>query len=105
MSNETSAPLPGRLVGSGLNKELAQTRGVTRRQVVGGVIGLTGIALLLGVAPNITDDTKAFAFEPPPDALEISFSPVLLISLIGVWYVAAGVMSFLPARFDRLALI
>jgi len=105
MSNETSAPLPGRLVGSGLNKELAQTRGVTRRQVVGGVIGLTGIALLLGVAPNITSDTKAFAFEPPPDALEISFSPVLLISLIGVWYVAAGVMSFLPARFDRLALI
>ncbi len=37
-----------------------------RRQVIGVVFGLIGIALLAFVAPNITSDPRAFAFERPP---------------------------------------
>ncbi|MGE5209632.1 MAG: hypothetical protein ACM3MM_00105, partial [Acidobacteriota bacterium] len=102
MSNEMSAPLPRGLVNTGLNEEIAASRQVGRRQIVGGIIGVTGLALVFGVAPNISSETKSIAFEPPPDPLQVSFNPVVVITVIGVFYVLAGVASFLPARFDRL---
>ena len=105
VSNEMGAPLPGRLVGTGLSEELALTRRVGRRQIVGGLLGLTGLALAVGVAPNLSSETKAIAFEPPPDPLQVSFNPVVVVTVIGVFYVLVGVISFLPGRFDRLSLV
>jgi simple sugar transport system permease protein len=105
VSNEMSAPLPRGLVNTGLNEEIAASRQVGRRQIVGGIIGVTGLALVFGVAPNISSETKSIAFEPPPDPLQVSFNPVVVITVIGVFYVLAGVASFLPARFDRLSLV
>jgi simple sugar transport system permease protein len=103
VSDETNVPLPRTIIASGLNQELAMSRRFGRRQIVGIVLGLTGLALALLVAPNITSETKAFAFEPPPDAFEISFNPVVLVTIIGLFYVLTGILAFLPARFDRVS--
>ncbi len=105
MSNEMSAPLPRGLVSTGLNEELAVSRHVGRRQIVGGILGVAGLALAFLIAPNLSSETKAIAFEPPPDPLQWSFNPVVVVTVIGVIYILAAVVSFLPARFDRLALI
>ena len=105
MSDEMNVPLPRQFVGGGLSEEISLGRRVGRRQIVGGVLGLIGLALVGLVAPNITSETKSFAFEPPPDPLKISFNPVVLVTVIGVIYVLAGVLSFLPGRFDRASLI
>jgi general nucleoside transport system permease protein len=105
MSNEMSAPLPGRLIGTGLNEELAISRRVGRRQIVGGLLGLIGLVLSLAIAPNLSSETKSIAFEPPPDPLQVSFNPVVVVTAIGVFFVITAVLSFLPRRFDRLALI
>lgn len=105
MSNEMSAPLPGRLVGTGLNEELAISRRLGRRQIVGGLLGLIGLALSLAVAPNLSSETKSIAFEPPPDALQVSFNPVVVVTAIGVFYIITAGLSFLPRRFDRYSVI
>ena len=104
MSNEMGAPLPGSLVGTGLSEELALTRRVGRRQIVGGLLGLTGLALCFLVAPNLSNETKSIAFEPPPDPLQVSFNPVVVVAVIGAFYVITAVVSFLPTRHDRTAL-
>jgi simple sugar transport system permease protein len=105
VSDETQAPLPRQFVGGGLSEEINLRRRVGRRQMVGGVLGLIGVLLVALVAPNITSETKSFAFEPPPDPLQISFNPVVLVTVIGLIYVLAGVLSFLPGRFDRVSVI
>lgn len=105
MSNETNVPLPRTLVNTGLGRELAQTRRLGRRQIVGGITGVTGLVLAIGVAPNLSSETKSLAFEPPPDPLQVSFNPVVVVGVIGVVYVLAGVLSFLPARFDRISVV
>lgn len=75
-----------------------------RRQITGIVFGVVGLALIVLVAPNLSSDTKAFAFEPPPDPLSWSFSPPTLVTVIGVLYLAVGAVAFLGPRFDRAAM-
>ncbi len=105
MSSDAGAPLPGRLLNTGLDQGLSLSLRVGRRQIVGGVLGLVGLALVFAVGPNISSATKAFAFEPPPDPLQVSFNPVVVITVIGIVYVFVGVVSFLPQRFDRRSLL
>jgi len=105
MSNEMGAPLPGSLVGTGLGEELGLTRRVGRRQIVGGLLGLIGLILCFVVAPNLSSETKSIAFEPPPDPLQVNFNPVVVVAVIGALYVITAVVSFLPMRHDRIALI
>ncbi len=105
MSVETGTPLPKTLVGADLGDELAMTRRIGRRQIVGATLGLIGLVLVIFVAPNLTTETRSFGFEPPPDPLELSFNPAVLVGVIGGFYVVTGVLSFLPARFDRVSLV
>ena len=103
---DSGARMPSTLVQPDLSQELALTSGIGRRQWIGLLLGLTGLALAFLVAPNLTTETKSFAFEPPPDPLKIDFNPSLLVGVIGGFYVIVGVVSFLPrARFDRLAFV
>ncbi len=71
-----------------------------RRQITGTVFGVTGLALIVLVAPNITDETRAFAFERPPDPLQWSFSPPTAVTIVGVIYLLAAGFAFLPERYD-----
>jgi simple sugar transport system permease protein len=75
-----------------------------RRQIVGLVFGVLGLLLLVGVAPSITSETRAFAFEPPPDPLRFSFNPVTLVVVIGIIYLLTAPLAFLPERYDRISL-
>jgi simple sugar transport system permease protein len=77
---------------------------IGRRQVTALGFAAIGIVLVVLVAPNLSDDTKVFTFEPPPDPLSWSFSPPTLVTVIGVLFVAAAVPAFLGTRFDRLAM-
>ncbi len=80
-----------------------ERRGLGRRQITGILFGVAGIALILGVAPAISGDTKAFAFEPPPDPLELSFDPPTVVIAVGVLYLMTAGLSFLPAVYDKVA--
>ena len=105
MSDETRTPLPRQFVNTGLQEELSLGRRVGRRQIVGGVLFVLGVILVALVAPNITSETKSFAFEPPPDPLQIDFNPVVVVTVIGIVYVIAGLLSLLPERHDRVAVV
>jgi len=74
-----------------------------RRQITGLVFGAMGIWLIAFVAPRITGDTRAFAFERPPEPLEFSFNPPTMVVLIALIYLAAAAVSFLPMKHDRWA--
>ena len=78
-------------------------RRLGRRQYTALFFGAVGLALIAFVAPNITGDTRAFAFEPPPDALELSFDPPSIVAIIGIAYVLGAAIAFLPPRFDSWA--
>lgn len=104
MSDETGVPLPSTLVNVALSEELAHQNRFGRRQVVGIVLGVIGVALVALVAPNITDETKTFGFEPPPDPISFSFHPVVLVTVIGAFFIITGAVSFLPSRFDRVSM-
>ena len=103
MTNVTGAPLPTKLAPEITAGELGLLRRFERRQAVGVLFGVLGIVLVALVAPNLTSDTRAFAFEAPPDPLTWSFNPQVLVTVIGVLYIVTGALSFLPARFDRVA--
>jgi simple sugar transport system permease protein len=77
---------------------------IGRRQVTAIAFAVTGILLVALVAPNLSDETKVFTFEPPPDPLSWSFSPPTLVTVIGILFVAAAVPAFLGTRFDRAAM-
>ncbi|MGI9603056.1 MAG: ABC transporter permease [Acidimicrobiales bacterium] len=104
MTAPTGQPIPRRLATDLSQGELAPSRRFARRQIIGIIFGLVGIALIAFVAPNITSDTRALAFEPPPDPLQWEFSPSTVATVIGVVYLVTAVLAFLPARFDRIAL-
>lgn len=74
-----------------------------RRQITAVVFGALGLVFVVLLAPNLSNDRKAFTFEPPPNPLEWRFRPPTLVAIIGVLYIAAAVTAFLGRRFDRLA--
>ena len=78
-------------------------RRFARRQITAIVFGVVGIALVAFAAPNLSDASKRFAFEPPPDAAGISFSPPALVIAIAVAFMITGVLAFLGPKLDQLA--
>lgn len=74
-----------------------------RVQVIGALFGLLGLVLVLLLAPNLSGARKTFAFEPPPDPLSWSFSPPLVVRLIGLEWILAAVASLVPGVPRRLA--
>lgn len=99
------SPVPTRLVTDLGKDELAPRRRFGRRQIVGIVFGTIGIILIGLVAPAITSEIRAFAFEAPPDALKLEFNPTTAVVIIGIVYLVTAVLSFLPDRYDRWALV
>lgn len=67
-----------------------------RAQVLGIVFMAIGLLVRFALAPNLISDDRTFAFEPPPDPLKWTFNPQRLIGTIGLIWLAAGVLSFLP---------
>ena len=93
------------IVNQPLSETLAEERRIGRRQIVGMLFGVLGLALLIGVAPNISSETRALAFEAPPDPLQWEFNPVTVVVVIGIYYLVAAALSFLPPRLDRISFL
>ncbi len=79
-------------------RDAVSARRFGRQQIVGTLFGVLGIVLVAALAPNITSETRSFAFEPPPDPLQWDFTPSTLVTVIGVVYIIAAALSFLPGR-------
>jgi simple sugar transport system permease protein len=90
------------LPGSTTRAEDVQTR-FGRRQITAIVFAVLGLVLAALVAPQLSGDTRALTFEPPPDPLQWSFSPPTIVAVIGVVWMLAAVPAFLGQRFDRVA--
>ncbi len=88
-------------VTSAQETELVDERRFGRRQITGLTFGVLGLGMILGISPNITSDERAFAFERPPDPLEFSFSPPTIVVIIGVVYLLAAGLAFLPSSYDK----
>lgn len=88
-----------------LGEDLVAIRRVGRQHIVGIVFGVLGLILLFAVGPGITSETRAFAFEPPPDPLQWEFSPSTLVAVIGVLYLLTSGLSFLPAQYRRISFV
>jgi simple sugar transport system permease protein len=83
--------------------EEATERRFGRRQIIGLVFGGMGLILIALVAPNITSDRKAFAFELPPDPLQFEFSPPTMVVVISLVYLVTAALGFLGARWSAWA--
>lgn len=101
MTDVTGIPVPTGL-DTGLTEELTQPRRLGRRHVIGVLLGVLGVVLLAFVAPNLTGEQRAFAFEAPPDPLQVEFHPQTLVAVIGVVWVVVGVLGLLLRRSDRM---
>lgn len=101
MTDVTGIPVPTGL-DTGLTEELTQPRRLGRRQVIGVLLGVLGVVLLAFVAPNLTGEQRAFAFEAPPDPLQVEFHPQTLVAGIGVVWVVVGMLGLLLRRSDRM---
>lgn len=79
---------------------------LTRVQVIGIVFGVAGLLLVALLAPNLSGTRKTFAFEPPPDPLNVTFSPPTVVRLIGIVWIltaVAGLVPAVPRRAGNLA--
>ena len=104
-----TAPLPGGLGGQLTQEEIAQSPGVIagfgRRQVVGVVFAVVGLLLVFALAPNLTSDKRTFAFEPPPEPVHWGFNPQNVVRVVGVVWIVAGALAWLPARLKAVTTI
>ena len=66
------------------------------------MFGLLGVFLVGYVAPNLADASKGLTFEPPPEPLRLSFSPTVVVTVIGLVFVATAILSFLERRLEPL---
>lgn len=102
--SDATAPLPHGALPPGLGRELSVTEveasprvfALGRHRGVGIGFVVVGIALVALLAPNLTSERRAFAFEKPPDPLSFGFNPQVFITVIGAIWIAVGVASFLP---------
>lgn len=69
-----------------------------RPEIIGALFAGIGLMLALVVAPNLVDEDRNFVFEPPPDPVQLTFSPQFLVAVIGVVYVLVGALSALGKR-------
>ena len=72
-------------------------RRLSRHEYISLIFGVLGVALVVFVAPNISDEPRTFAFEPPPDPLSWTFTPPTMATVIGIFYVVVGGAAFVPA--------
>ncbi len=100
---DAGAPMPTKLAPEITAEELGGNLRFGRRAVVGALFAICGLVFLIGLVPNLSTDSETFAFEAPPDPLSFTFNPRVMIAVIGVVYVIAGIVSFLPQRFDKYA--
>ena len=61
------------------------------------------MALIAGVAPAISGNSRRFNFEPPPDPAGIGFHPPTWVIAIGVLFLVAAVLGFAPPEARRWA--
>jgi simple sugar transport system permease protein len=94
---------PAEVVPDETPESFSAQRRIARRQINGVVFGVVGLILLVAVAPTITSAERAFAFEPPPDPLQLSFNPVTLVVVIGIIYLLTAALAFLPKRYDHIS--
>lgn len=79
-----------------------------RDRTIGLLLGVLGVFLVGYVAPNAIEDSRSFAFEPPPDPLSLSFSPRVAISAIGIVFLLTALLTVVGAgraRQVRIALV
>ena len=62
------------------------------------LLGGLGLGLAAGIAPRLDDLDRGFAFEPPPDPLQITFDPPTIVAVIGVLYLGAAIVLRVAAR-------
>ncbi len=72
-----------------------------RTQITSIIFGVLGIVLIAFVAPNLSSETKAFAFEPPPDPATFEFNPQVLVTVISIIYIVLAPLSFLTWVDER----
>ena len=68
---------------------------IGRTQIISIVFAILGVLLIVLVAPNLSSESKAFAFEAPPDPAQIEFSPPTLVMVIAIIYLLLAPLSFL----------
>lgn len=79
-----------------------------RQQTIGAVIGFVGLFLLGYAAPNLTDESRSFSFERPPDPLSWTFSPGIVVATVGTVFALTAVLTFVDredGRYQRIATI
>jgi simple sugar transport system permease protein len=77
---------------------------IGRRQITAALFAVLGIVLIALVAPGLEATEKTFAFEPPPNPAEYTFSPPTLVTVVGVMFIVVAPISFLGERWDRMAM-
>lgn len=111
--SDVTASLPGGPIPQGLGGDLsrAEVEARPRPFVLGRSRGtgiffiVTGALLAVLLAPNLTSEQRAFAFEKPPDPLMFSFNPQLFVGAVGVIWVVVGILSFVPQVRTRITTI
>ncbi len=66
-----------------------------RDQTLAVLVGLLGAVLVGLVAPALTDEARTFAFEPPPEPLDLTFTPGVAVAGIGTIYLLAAALGVL----------
>ncbi len=84
-------------------EEIAVSRRLDRHQIISIVFGVLGVLLIAFVAPNLSSETRAFAFEAGADPIKISFHPPGLVIGIGVLFLVAAGAMFVPVVPRRWA--
>ena len=74
-----------------------------RRSGIGLLFGLIGVALIAGAAPAMSDVSRRFNFEPPPDPSGVGFHPPTVVTAIGAFYLLTAVLGFSPPAIRRWA--
>ena len=109
MTNAVASPLPdglgSKLTAEEVGERPAVVAGLGRRQVIGLLFVVFGLLLLFALAPNLSSERRTFAFEPPPEPLSWGFNPQNVVRVIGLVWLAAGALVWLPARLRYVATI
>jgi ABC-type uncharacterized transport system permease subunit len=73
-----------------------------RLQTLGCLFGALGLYLVGYVASHLDDVSKAITFEPPPEPLQLSFRPGVVVATIGAVFLVTAVVSLVGNRRPQL---